>query len=72
MTLWDLHNFACKKTIPTYEVLEAICIISPRNPFASFFDMDDHLSGKKTSGPPGIHFLTVGERGIIRIWTSEG
>lgn len=70
--MWDLRNFSCKKTIPTYEVLEAVCIISPGNPFASFFNLDDQPSGKKISGSPEIHFLTVGERGIIRIWTTEG
>ncbi|KAK4790607.1 hypothetical protein SAY86_017911 [Trapa natans] len=72
VTLWDLHNFSCKKTIPTYEALEAVCIISSGNAFDSFFNLDDQPSRKKISEYPEIHFLTVGERGIIRIWTSEG
>ncbi|XP_031380718.1 transducin beta-like protein 3 [Punica granatum] len=72
VSLWDLLDFTCKKTIPTYEVLEAVCIISPANPLASLFNLDDQLNRKKKGGSSLIYFLTVGERGIIRIWESEG
>ena len=68
--LWDLHDYSCKKTVLTYESLEALCVIQSGTPFSSSLGMNDENIGKKC-GSQGTYFLTVGERGIVRIWNSE-
>ena len=72
VSLWDLHNYACKKTIPTYEILEAICVINAGTLLASCLGLDNQLSTTKASASQISHFVTVGERGVVRIWKSEG
>ncbi|PON77530.1 Guanine nucleotide-binding protein, beta subunit [Parasponia andersonii] len=67
--LWDLHDYSCKKTVLTYEALEAVCVIHSATPFASCLGPCNQQNGKK-SGLQGIYFVTVGERGIVRIWNS--
>ncbi|KAM6586439.1 hypothetical protein CsatA_009044 [Cannabis sativa] len=64
--LWDLLDYSCKKTVLTYEAVEAVCVIHSSTPFVPCLEQ----SGKK-SGSQGIYFVTVGERGIVRIWNSE-
>lgn len=60
-------------TVPTYEVLEGICVIHSKSPFASSLDSYKPQKGrKKKSEAAAIYFITVGERGIVRIWNSEG
>ncbi|KAK4572223.1 hypothetical protein RGQ29_030591 [Quercus rubra] len=71
VNLWDLHDYGFKKTVLTYEVLEAVCTIRSGSPFASNLALFSQRSGKKASGSSEIHFITVGERGIVRIWNSE-
>ncbi|XP_065636315.1 protein TORMOZ EMBRYO DEFECTIVE [Quercus suber] len=71
VNLWDLHDCGFKKTVLTYEVLEAVCTIRSGSPFASSLALFSQQSGKKASGSSEIHFITVGERGIVRIWNSE-
>ncbi|WOK98682.1 transducin beta-like protein 3 [Canna indica] len=65
---WDMQTYSFKKTIPTYEMVETVCIIHPGDGLSALlgFTGDNNSS---TSAP--IHFLTVGERGIVRIWSSE-
>ncbi|KAB2049401.1 hypothetical protein ES319_A13G173800v1 [Gossypium barbadense] len=72
VNLWDLHDYRCKSTIPTYEVLEAVCVVYSGSRFASSLGAFLQQSGKKKSRSTGIYFITAGERGIVRIWTSEG
>lgn len=73
MNLWDLHDYSCKTTIATYEVLEAVTAVSSGTPFASFVaSLDQKKSKKKESDSQGTYFITVGERGVVRIWKSEG
>ena len=71
VNLWDLHDYCFKKTVLTYEVLEAVCTIHSGSPFASSLAIFSQRSGKKASSSSEIHFITVGERGIVRIWNSE-
>ncbi|KAK7842572.1 transducin beta-like protein 3 [Quercus suber] len=71
VNLWDLHDYGFKKTVLTYEVLEAVCTIRSGSPFASSLALFSQQSGMKASGSSEIHFITVGERGIVRIWNSE-
>lgn len=68
--LWDLHNYSCKKTVLTYEAVESVCVIHSATPFASCLESYNQQSGKDR-GVQGIFFITVGERGIVRIWNSE-
>ncbi|KAJ4957547.1 hypothetical protein NE237_024658 [Protea cynaroides] len=72
VNLWDLHDNGFKMTIPTYEVLEAVCVIRPGTSWESLLGSCQRSKKKKKSGSPPTFFLTVGERGIVRIWTSEG
>ncbi|XP_058206435.1 protein TORMOZ EMBRYO DEFECTIVE [Rhododendron vialii] len=69
VNLWDLHDYKCKVTVPTYEGLEAVCAIPSSSFLASCLDKHQH---RKKSSSSVIYFFTVGERGIVRLWNSEG
>ncbi|XP_052178407.1 protein TORMOZ EMBRYO DEFECTIVE isoform X2 [Diospyros lotus] len=71
VNLWDLHDYGCKITVPTYEVLEAVCIVRSASPFASCLDLYKQQLGRKR-GSQSIYFITAGDRGVVRIWNSEG
>lgn len=58
-------------TIPTYEVMEALCVIDSGTQISSFLDSYGQQIGKGRNGSSAIYFVTVGERGIVRIWNSE-
>ncbi|XP_074565205.1 protein TORMOZ EMBRYO DEFECTIVE-like [Curcuma longa] len=66
---WDLQDYSFKMTIPTYEMVETVCIIQSGDIFSTFLEVNN---GKNTSSSDPVHFLTVGERGIVRIWSCEG
>ncbi|XP_042443628.1 transducin beta-like protein 3 [Zingiber officinale] len=66
---WDLQDYSFKMTIPTYEMVETVCIIQSGDVFSPFLEVSN---GKNTSSSDPVHFLTVGERGIVRIWSCEG
>ncbi|CAI9095529.1 OLC1v1031510C1 [Oldenlandia corymbosa var. corymbosa] len=72
VNLWSLHDFSCKVTVPTYEALEAVCAISSHSPFASCLASMMEERGKRFKDSNSIHFITVGERGMVRIWNSDG
>ncbi|KFK25898.1 hypothetical protein AALP_AA8G177000 [Arabis alpina] len=71
VNLWDLHDYSYKTTVATYEVLEAVTTVPTGTPFASFVASLDKKSKKKTTSQ-GTHFITFGERGVVRIWKAEG
>ncbi|KAK7291628.1 hypothetical protein RIF29_06932 [Crotalaria pallida] len=71
VTLWDLHDYSNKKTLITNEAVEAVCVIGTGSPFASSLD-SYRQNLKKLAGSQVFYFVTVGERGIVRIWSSEG
>ncbi|XP_061366816.1 protein TORMOZ EMBRYO DEFECTIVE [Gastrolobium bilobum] len=71
VTLWDLHDYSNKKTVITNEAVEAVCVIGAGSPFASSLD-SYRQNAKKGAGSQAFYFVTVGERGIVRIWSSEG
>lgn len=72
MNLWDLHDYSCKMTIPTFEVVEAVCIIHSGTLLSSFLNSYKKSTKKKRSGSLETYFITVGERGVVRIWNSDG
>ncbi|KAF5930773.1 hypothetical protein HYC85_031646 [Camellia sinensis] len=71
VNVWDLRDYGCTITVPTYEVLEAVCVIPSASPFTSCLDLYKQQHGKK-SASSAIYFITIGERGIVRLWNSEG
>ncbi|KAL8538391.1 hypothetical protein ACS0TY_000402 [Phlomoides rotata] len=71
VNLWNLHDYSCRTTVPTYEALEAVCTFHSASPFALCLSSFIQKQGKKISSS-SIQFLTVGERGIVRIWNSDG
>lgn len=68
--MWNLHNYTCRKTVLTYEVLEAVLVINSGSDFASCVGSFSEKR-KETSASPEIYFITVGERGVVRFWSSE-
>ncbi|XP_010240890.1 PREDICTED: transducin beta-like protein 3 [Nelumbo nucifera] len=73
VNLWDLRNYSFKMTVATYEVLESVHVINPGTYLASCLGSYKDFNGKKNKNmSTPIYFLTVGERGIVRIWNSEG
>ncbi|KAH6766626.1 Transducin family protein / WD-40 repeat family protein [Perilla frutescens var. hirtella] len=71
VNIWDLHDYSCKTTVPTYEALEAVCTFDAASPFALCLSSFAQKQGKNIS-LSSVQFLTVGERGIVRIWNSDG
>ncbi|XP_024179568.1 transducin beta-like protein 3 isoform X1 [Rosa chinensis] len=69
--LWNLDDYSCLKTVTTYETLEAVCVIPSGTLLSSRFGSSKQRNGKKSKSP-AICFITVGDRGIVRIWNSEG
>lgn len=73
VNIWDARNYSFKMTVPTYEMVEAICIIQSDSSLSTCLGSKKSQIGKsKSNGSPRVHFLTVGERGVVRIWSSEG
>ncbi|XP_047980468.1 transducin beta-like protein 3 [Salvia hispanica] len=71
VNVWDLHDYSCKTTVLVYEALEAVCTFDAASPFALCLSAFAQKIGKKISSS-SVQFLTVGERGIVRIWNSDG
>lgn len=70
--MWDLRDYSFKKTVPTYETIEDVRVIYPGTRLASYVQTIESKRNKRKDGTPAaIWFLTVGERGIVRIWSSE-
>ncbi|XP_078446004.1 transducin family protein / WD-40 repeat family protein [Wolffia australiana] len=72
VNIWDLRDYSFQKTMPTYEMIEDVRIIFPGTHLASFIKKSEHKRTKqKDESPLPIQFLTVGELGIVRLWSSE-
>jgi len=70
VNIWDLNNYSFKTTIATHEVLEAVCVIRSGS---AFYDiLSSHKPRKSKNESQEVYFLTAGERGLVRIWNSEG
>ncbi|KAH9609357.1 hypothetical protein KSS87_015340 [Heliosperma pusillum] len=65
VNVWDLISYASMTTIPTHEVLAAVCVIHSGTPFYDSFFLD---KPGKSKSMEDVYFLTGGERGIVRIW----
>lgn len=71
VNVWSLQDFSLQTTVPVYEPLEAICIVPDGSQLMGICNKKK-LEKAKRSGVGPVCFLTVGERGIIRIWLAEG
>lgn len=71
VNLWDLRDYNCKLTVPTYEMVEAVCVIPSGGAFDSFLSSYNQPTVKKKRRSPEIYFITVGERGIVRMWNAD-
>lgn len=67
VNVWDVRKYSSKKTIPTYEMIEAVSFIGPGSGFLACLGVERANFKGKTNG----YFLTVGERGVVRIWCLE-
>ncbi|KAK9120554.1 hypothetical protein Syun_018171 [Stephania yunnanensis] len=67
---WTLLSSGRDKAL--YEALEAVCVVRSGTCFATSLGLNEQRKGKKKSSSPPIHFVTVGERGVLRFWNSEG
>ncbi|CAA2968049.1 transducin beta 3 [Olea europaea subsp. europaea] len=72
VNVWNLHDYSCKVTVPTYEAVEAVCTINSGSPFTSCLALSIQKHGRKKISSSSIQFITIGERGIVRIWYSDG
>lgn len=57
-TVWDLKTETSKRTIPVYESVEAVVVLPDST--------DSPGAGRK-----GLHFITAGSKGILRIWEAS-
>ncbi|MCO5557503.1 hypothetical protein L7F22_011068 [Adiantum nelumboides] len=71
VNVWNMQDFSLQTTVPVYEPIEAVCIVPDGGQLLQVCDMKK-LEKTKISGAAPVCFLTVGERGIIRIWLAEG
>uniref|UniRef100_A0A1D1Y6Q1 Transducin beta-like protein 3 n=2 Tax=Anthurium amnicola TaxID=1678845 RepID=A0A1D1Y6Q1_9ARAE len=72
VNIWDLRDYSFKKTVLTYETLETVGLIHPGSHLAACIHRYELTRQKKSrSGPMSVYFWTVGERGVVRIWSSE-
>ena len=67
VTAWDIRKYSSKKTIPTYEMIEAVSFIGSGSGLLACLGIELANIKEKAAG----YFLTVGERGVVRIWCLE-
>ncbi|KAL6576971.1 isoform X1 [Orobanche minor] len=63
---------AVQYTVPTYEALESVCAFGSASPFVSYLSSFTQKNGKETINSSSIQFVTIGERGVVQIWNSDG
>ncbi|KAM0919452.1 hypothetical protein ACQ4PT_008173 [Festuca glaucescens] len=67
VTVWDLRKYSSKKTITAYEMIEGVSFIGPGSGFLACLGVEPANLKEKANG----YCLTVGERGVVRIWCLE-
>ncbi|KAL6508954.1 hypothetical protein OROHE_021513 [Orobanche hederae] len=72
LLIWNLKDYSCAITVPTYEALESVCAFGSASPFVSCLSSFAQKNGKETLNSYSIQFVTVGERGVVQIWNSDG
>jgi len=69
VNVWDLRDYKLHTTVPIYEAVETVLVISDE---CGLPGCSIEAAAKKKSGQAPLKFLTVGERGIVQVWNSEG
>lgn len=69
VNVWNLRDYSLHTTVPIYEAVETVLVVSDG---CDLPGCTTETTGQKKSGQAPLKFLTVGERGIIQIWNSEG
>ncbi|KAL6513389.1 hypothetical protein OROGR_020875 [Orobanche gracilis] len=69
VVLLDLSSYS-KKTIKTNEEVKAFCVIGAGSPFALSLKSCGNIAEEHASSQ-ALYFITVGERDVVRIWSSE-
>lgn len=59
-TVWDLKEKKVKRTVPVYEAVEGVVILSEKSNYSEM--------GVKSKD---LHFVTAGSKGVIRVWESS-
>ncbi|CAN6269106.1 unnamed protein product [Urochloa humidicola] len=67
VTAWDVRKYSLKKTVPTYEMIEAVSFIGSGSKLLACLGIE--MANMK--GETDDYFLTVGERGLVCIWRLE-
>ncbi|KAJ1272550.1 hypothetical protein BS78_06G210800 [Paspalum vaginatum] len=67
VTVWDIRKYSSKRTIATYEMIEAVSFIASGSELLACLGIELANIKEKTDA----YFLTVGERGVVRIWCLE-
>ncbi|KAL6536733.1 hypothetical protein OROMI_026314 [Orobanche minor] len=69
---WNMKDYSCAITVPTYEALESVCAFGSASPFVSCLSSFTQKNGKEAINSSSLQFVTVGECGVVRIWNSDG
>ncbi|KAL6564764.1 hypothetical protein OROMI_016214 [Orobanche minor] len=72
VNIWNLKDYSCAITVPTYEALESVCTFGSASPFVSCLSSFTQKNWMETINSSSIQFVTVGERGVVRILNSDG
>ncbi|XP_062914934.1 transducin beta-like protein 3 [Mobula hypostoma] len=59
-TVWDLTTYKSQRTIPVFEAVEAVILLSEDEDFTALGVMSKEQ-----------HFITAGSKGILRIWEAN-
>lgn len=69
VNVWDLRDYSLHTTVPIYEAVETVLVVPDG---CGLPGCATESTTKKKSGQAPLKFLTVGERGIVQVWNSEG
>ncbi|KAL7860468.1 hypothetical protein AOLI_G00168170 [Acnodon oligacanthus] len=59
-TVWDLKQRKEKRTVPVYEAVEGVVVLSENKDYSQL--------GVKSKD---LHFITAGSKGVLRVWESS-
>ncbi len=69
VNVWDLRDYKLHTTVPIYEAVETVLMVPDG---CGLPGCTTETKALKKSGQAPLKFLTVGERGIVQVWNSEG
>ncbi|OWZ19994.1 U3 small nucleolar RNA-associated protein [Phytophthora megakarya] len=66
VNFWDLRDQKLSKTVLVHEAVEGLVVV-PKS-----FKCVTNAAAGKAQDDKAIHFLTAGEKGVLRLWRSSG